>query len=149
MSEGTELLDRLQQALNAARKSQDKPRTLLLGSLIAAVKNRVLELPRPATGEDMIEVLRKGVKTRRESVEQYQKGGREDLVNVELAQIRVIEEFLPPDVDPNEIRAAVREAIAGGARDLGKVMGQVMPRFKGRADGKLINQIVREELQAG
>jgi uncharacterized protein YqeY len=61
----------------------------------------------------------------------------------------VLEEFLPPAVNPEEIRAAVREVIASGAKDVGKVMGQVLPRFKGRADGKLINQIVREELQAG
>jgi uncharacterized protein YqeY len=61
----------------------------------------------------------------------------------------VLEEFLPPAVDPEEIRAAVRRVIADGARDVGKVMGQVLPKYKGRADGKLINQIVREELQAG
>jgi uncharacterized protein YqeY len=61
----------------------------------------------------------------------------------------VLEEFLPPAVDPEEIRAAVRAAIAGGATDVGKVMGQVLPRFKGRADGKVVNGIVREELQAG
>ena len=65
------------------------------------------------------------------------------------AQITVLDEFLPPAVDPEEIRAAVRNAIAGGAQDMGKVMSQVMPKYKGRADGKLINQIVREELQAG
>jgi uncharacterized protein YqeY len=60
-----------------------------------------------------------------------------------------LEEFLPPAVDPEEIRAAVRQAIAGGAKDIGKVMAQVLPRYKGKADGKVINQIVREELQAG
>jgi len=92
-------------------------------------------------------VLRRGVKTRRESVEQYERAGRLDLLAVELAQIKVIEEFLPADIDPEEIRAAVRTAIAGGAADIGKVMGQVMPAFRGRADGKVINQIVREELQ--
>ena len=61
----------------------------------------------------------------------------------------MLEEFLPPAVDPDEIRNAVRQAIDSGARDIGKVMGQVLPKYKGRADGKLINQIVREELQAG
>jgi len=94
-------------------------------------------------------VVRKGIKIRREAVEQYTAGGRQDLVDAEQAQVRILEEFLPPAVDPEEIRAAVREVIAGGARDVGKVMGQVLPRFKGRAEGKLINQIVREELQAG
>jgi len=68
---------------------------------------------------------------------------------VELSQVKILEEFLPPAAQPEEIRAAARAAIEAGATDIGKVMGVVMPRFKGRADGKLINQIVREELQAG
>ena len=135
--------------MNAARKGQQKDRTLVLGTIIANLKNREIELRRPATDEEVFEVLRKGIKIRREAVEQYGAGRRQDLVDTELAQIKVLEEFLPPAVDPEEIRAAVREAIAGGARDIGKVMGQVMPRFKGKADGKVINQIVREELQAG
>ena len=76
-------------------------------------------------------------------------GAKGELAAVEQAQIAVLEEFLPPAVDPEEIRAAVRAAIAGGAKDLGKVMGQVLPKYKGRVDGKVVNQIVREELQAG
>ena len=135
-------------AMNAARKAQDKGRTLVLGTILANLKNREIELRRPATDEELLEVLRKGVKTRRESVEQYSAANRPELAEVELAQIRVLEEFLPPAVDPEEIRGAVRAAIAGGARDVGKVMGQVLPKFKGRADGKVINQIVREELQS-
>ena len=136
-------------AMNAARKAQDKDRTLVLGTIISNLKNREIDLRRPATDDEVVDVLRKGVKIRREAVEQYTAGGRQDLVAVEQAQIRVLEEFLPPAVDPEEIRAAVRQAIAAGASDVGKVMGQVLPRYKGRADGKLINQIVREELQAG
>ena len=135
-------------AMNAARKAQDKGRTLVLGTILANLKNREIELRRPATDEEVLEVLRKGVKTRRESVEQYSAANRPELAELELAQIRVLEEFLPPAVDPEEIRGAVRAAIAGGARDVGKVMGQVLPKFKGRADGKVINQIVREELQS-
>jgi uncharacterized protein YqeY len=133
----------------AARKAQDKARTLVLGTTLAALKNRQIELQRPLTDADVVEVLRRGIKTRRESVEQYTNAGRTDLAEKESAEIRVLEEFLPPEADPDEIRAAVREAIAGGANDIGKVMGQVMPKFKGRADGKVINQIVREELQPG
>ncbi|MGE0354915.1 MAG: GatB/YqeY domain-containing protein [Gemmatimonadales bacterium] len=139
----------LQQAMNASRKAQDKPRTLLLGTLIAGLRNREIELKHPLSDAEVVEVLRKAVKTRRESVEQYRKGGREDLAGREAAEIAMIEAYLPPDADPAEIRAAVQAAIAAGAGDLGRVMGQVMPKFKGRADGKLINQIVREELQAG
>jgi uncharacterized protein len=135
--------------MNAARKAQDKNRTLVLGTIISNLKNREIDLRRPATDDEVVDVVRKGIKIRREAVEQYTAGGRQDLVEVEQAQIRVLEEFLPPAVDPEEIRAAVRQAIAAGARDVGKVMGQVLPKYKGRADGKVINQIVREELQAG
>jgi uncharacterized protein YqeY len=135
--------------MNAARKAQDKDRTLVLGTILANLKNREIDLRRPATDEEVVEVLRKGIKIRREAIEQYKAAGRTDLADTEQAQIAVLEEFLPPAVDPEEIRAAVREVIAGGATELGKVMGQIVPRYKGRADGKLINQIVREELQAG
>ncbi len=143
----SELGNRLQGALTASRKAQQKDRTLLLGSIVAALRNREIELKGPLTDEDVVDVLRKGVKTRRESVEQFEKGGRTDLASIEKAQIAIIEEFLPADADPEEIRTAVRHAIAGGAGDVGKVMAQVMPAFKGRADGKVINQIVRDELQ--
>ena len=135
--------------MNAARKGQQKDRTLVLGTILANLKNREIDLRRPATDEEVLEVLRKGIKIRREAIEQYTAGARADLADAESAQIKVLEEFLPPAVDPEEIRAAVREAIAAGAKDVGKVMGQVLPKFKGRVDGKMINQIVREELQAG
>ena len=143
-----EVGEALRAALTAARKAQDKPRTLVLSTILANLKNREIELKRPLTGDDVIDVLRKGIKTRRESVEQYTAANRPELADAERFQIAVLEEFLPPAVDPAEIRAAVRQAIAGGARDVGKLMGQVLPQFKGRADGKDVNRIVREELQA-
>jgi hypothetical protein len=139
----------LRVALNAARKAQNKDRTLVLGTILANLKNREIELRRPASDEEVADVLRKGIKIRREAVEQYTAAARKDLADAESAQIKVLEEFLPPAVDPEEIRAAVRSAIGGGAKDIGKVMSQVLPKYKGRADGKLINQIAREELQAG
>jgi uncharacterized protein YqeY len=135
--------------MNAARKAQDKDRTLVLGTILANLRNREIELRRSASDAEVVDVLRKGIKLRREAVEQYTAANRQDLAAAEAAQIKVLEEFLPPEVDPAEIRAAVREAIGGGARDIGRVMSQVLPKYKGRADGKLINQIVREELQAG
>jgi uncharacterized protein len=143
------LASTLRAALNAARKAQDKERTLVLGTIIANLKNREIELRRPATDDEVVDVLRKGIKIRREAVEQYTAAARQDLAQVETAQIKVLEEFLPPAVDPAEIRAAVKTAIAGGAKDIGKVMSQVLPKYKGRADGKMINQIAREELQNG
>jgi uncharacterized protein YqeY len=149
VSPESNLSTNLRAALNAARKAQNKDRTLVLGTILASLKNREIELRRPATDDEVIDVLRKGIKIRREAVEQYTAASRGDLADMEAAQIKVLEEFLPPAVDPEEIRAAVRSAIGGGARDIGKVMSQVLPKYKGRADGKLINQIVREELQAG
>ena len=149
MSPEPNLASTLRIALNTARKAQDKERTLVLGTILANLKNREIELRRPATDEEVVDVLRKGIKIRREAIEQYTAAARKDLADVESVQIRVLEEFLPPTVDPEEIRAAVRSAIGGGAKDIGKVMSQVLPKYKGRADGKLINQIAREELQTG
>ena len=143
------IASRLQDDLTRSRKAQDKPRTLLLGTILSAIKNREIELSRAPTDDEVIEVIRRGIKTRRESVEQYGKAGRDDLAGQENAEIIILQEYLPPEVDPAEIRAAVKSAIESGAKDVGKVMAQVMPKFKGKADGKVINQIVREELQAG
>ena len=138
--------ERLAAALNEARKARDQARTLLLSTILADLKNREFELRHPLTDEEAVEVVRRGVKRRHEAAEQFAAGGRPDRAAVELAEVKALEAFLPAMAPPEEIRAAVREAIAGGAKELGKVMGVVMPRFKGRADGKLINQIAREEL---
>ena len=140
--------ERLAAALNEARKARDQARTLLLSTILADLKNREFELRHPLTDEEAVEVVRRGVKRRHEAAEQFAAGGRPDRAAVELAEVKALEAFLPALAPPEEIRAAVREAINGGAKELGKVMGVVMPRFKGRADGKLINQIAREELSA-
>ena len=142
----SEIARAMQSALTAARKAQDKDRTLVLGTVLSSLRNREIELKADLTDGDVVDVLRKQVKLRRDAVEQFQRAGRTDLAAADERQIGVIEEFLPAGADPEEIRAAVRAAIGGGAREMGHVMGQVMPAFKGRADGKVINQIVREEL---
>jgi uncharacterized protein len=141
-----DLVARLQADMNAARKAQDKPRTLVLGTILADVKNRRIELQRDPADGDVVEVLRKGIKRRRESIEMYEKGAREDLASKERAEVALLETYLPPAVDPAEIRAAVRVAIAGGATTIGAVMGKVLPQFKGRTEGSTINAIAREEL---
>ena len=140
------LADRLRAGMNEARKQRDQARTLLLSTILSDIKNREIELNKTPTDDETAEVLRRGVKKRRESVEAYEKAGRTELAASEAAEIKALEEFLPAALAAEEIRAAVREAIAAGAKDMGKVMGAVMPKFKGRADGKLVNQIVREEL---
>jgi len=136
--------------MNEARKQRDQARTLLLSTILADLKNREFELqhPPPPSDDETAEVLRRGINRRREAAEQYAAARRQDLADRELAEVKMLEEFLPAAVPPDEIRAAVRAAIAGGAKDLGQVMGKVMPHYKGRADGKLINQIAREELSA-
>ena len=141
----SELLARLQGDLNASRKAQDKAATLLLGTVLSEVKNRRIELRRDPVDTDVVEVLRKAIKKRRESIEMYA-GKRDDLAEKERAEVALLETYLPAAVDPEELRAAVRAAIAGGATQIGAVMGKVLPQFKGRAEGSTINAIAREEL---
>ena len=140
------LQDRLAAELNAARKAQDKPLTLVLGTILSDTKNREIELNRTLTDDDVIEVLRKGVKKRRESVEAYETGGRAELAAQEAAEVVALERYLPAMASEDDVRDAVRAAIAAGAKGVGPVMGAVMPQFKGRADGGMINRVVREEL---
>jgi len=144
--ESDSLLARLQADQAAARRAQDKGRVLLLGMVISELKNREIELRRDATDDDTTDVIRKAIKKRRESVELYRQAGRTELADKEQAEATALEAYLPAQLDPEEIRAAVRAAIAGGASAIGAVMGKVLPVFKGRAEGSTINTIVREEL---
>jgi uncharacterized protein YqeY len=137
---------RLQAELTAARKAQDKPATLLLGTTLSEVKNRAIEVKRDLNDDDVIDVVRKAIKKHRESVEMFEKGGRNELAAKERAEITMLERYMPAQVSPDEIRSAVRAAIAAGANNLGAVMGKVVPQFKGRAEGSVINAIAREEL---
>ena len=140
------MLARLQDDLNAARKSHDKGRVLVLGTIISDIKNREIELKREITDEDIVEVLRRGIKRRRESIEMYEKGGRADLAGTEKSEVDTLSAYLPAGASEPEIRAAVVQAIQSGANNVGAVMGKVMAQFKGRAEGGTINAIVREEL---
>src|SRR5687768_11377445 len=106
---------RLHDDLTASRKAQDKPLTLLLGTILADLKNRRIELRRDLADEDVVEVLRKGIKRRRESIEMFDKGNRPELAEKERAEVAVLERYLPAQVGDDELRAAVRSAIAGGA----------------------------------
>lgn len=142
------LLARLQEDLNAARKAHDKPQVLLLGTILADARNREIELKRDLADEDVVEVIRRGIKRRRESVEMYDKGGRTDLAAAERAEVDLLAKYLPAAAGESEIRSAVVAAIEGGASNVGAVMGKVMGQFKGRAEGGVINAIVREELAA-
>jgi uncharacterized protein YqeY len=140
------LAARLQGEMTSARKAQDKDGVLLLSTVLSEVKNREIEVKRALTDDDVVDVIRKAIKRRRESVELYDKAGRPELAAVERREADALQVYLPAAPSDDEVRAAVREAIAGGAGNIGVVMGKVMPRFKGRLDGSVINRIAREEL---
>jgi len=146
MSEVPKLMARVQEDLNASRKARTAETTLCLGTTLSEIKNKEIELGRDLTDADVVDVLRKGIKKRRESVEAYEKAKRPELAKKEADEVKLLEAYLPPEASPDEIRAAVKAAIAGGAANVGAVMGKVMPQFKGKADGNVINAIVREEL---
>jgi uncharacterized protein YqeY len=133
-----------------ARKAQDKPMVLLLSTVLAEVKERVRvienEDKREVLDSDVIDVLRKGIKKRRDSVEQYTNANRPELAQKEADEIVLLERYLPAAIDPALIRSAVAEVIASGVTVMGQVMGKVLPRFKGQVEGSVINAIVREEL---
>jgi uncharacterized protein YqeY len=141
-----DLQSRLQGDLNAARKAQDKALVLVLGTVLADLKNRRIELRHDLSEADVIDVLQKGIKRRRESIEMFGAAGRTELAERERAEVAVLERYLPPRVDEGELRAAIQAAIAAGAANIGAVMGQVLPKFKGRAEGGVISALAREEL---
>jgi uncharacterized protein len=142
----TSLKERLRGDLNTARKERDKLRTTVLTTFIAEIRNREIELGRDATDEDVQPLLTTAIKRRREAAEQMRAGGREELAGKEEQESAMLQAYLPPQLTEDEVRGLVREAIAGGAGDLGAVMKAVMPRTKGKFDGKELNRLVREAL---
>ncbi|MBA2292067.1 MAG: GatB/YqeY domain-containing protein [Gemmatimonadales bacterium] len=144
-----ELADRLRADQVIARKESNRDRTVLLGTVLAALKNREIELSRPLVDDDIVEILRRQIKQRHDSIEQYTAGNRPDLADSESAELAVLRTYLRPEVDPSEIRAAAQRAVADGQTSLGGVMGVLMAQFKGKADGRTINEIAREALQQG
>jgi uncharacterized protein YqeY len=143
------LQDRLRDDLNSSRKARNKPLTLVLGTVLADIENHHTAVQRDLTDADVIDVLRKGIKRRRESLEAFEKGGRAELASQEREEIKALDVYLPAMVSDDEIREAVRAAIVGGAASIGTVMSRVAPEYKGRAEGSTINRIAKEELAKG
>lgn len=142
-----DLKDRLRSDLNAARRERDKLRTLVLTTTLAELRNREIELGRDATDEDVLEIVNRAVKRRKEAAEQIRAGGRRDLAEREEREVGLLTCYLPPQLMDEEVRAMVRQAIDGGAQNIGAIMSVLMPRIKGCFDGKEANRIAREELQ--
>jgi hypothetical protein len=146
----SDVQDRIREDQKAAMKAGDKVRLATLRLMANDLKNRQIELGRPLEEADVVEVLSRARKQRRESEEQYRSGGRQDLADREVAEAGIIQEYLPAPVDPARldemIEAAIAESGAAGPADMGKVMGRLMPQVKGRVDGAELSRKVRERL---
>jgi uncharacterized protein YqeY len=142
------LKERLRADLNAARRERDKLRTLLLTTTLADVRNREIELGRDAADADVVEVIGRAIKRRREAAEQIRAAGRTAHADREEQEAEQLSVYLPPQLDEKTVRDLVKTAIAGGATNVGAVMAAIMPRIKGVFDGRDANRIVREELGA-
>ncbi|HEX7496231.1 MAG TPA: GatB/YqeY domain-containing protein [Candidatus Limnocylindrales bacterium] len=146
------LRDRLDTELKAAMRSSDAARRDALRMVLAAVQRAEKEGKHTLADDEMIGLLSRELKVRRESVEAFRGGGREDLVAKEEAAIAVVSEFMPQPLSEAELKALVDQGIAetGAAspRDMGKVMGWLSPRTRGRADGKQVSQLVTQLLAA-
>ncbi|MFW5709262.1 MAG: GatB/YqeY domain-containing protein [Chloroflexota bacterium] len=140
----------LQAALKDAMKNKDNARRDVIRQLSSAIKQAEVDTQQELNAEDVVDILQKEAKRRRESIADYEKAGRDDLVQAEQFELTVIEDFLPRQFSEEEITAIVKEVIAEvgaeSAKDMGKVMGPVMARVRGQADGKLVNKVVREQL---
>ncbi len=144
------LKDQLQSDLADAMRARDEVRKSALRMLIAAIKNTEIEARKPLDDDAVVTVIQKQVKQRRESIVEFQKGGRQDLVDKESAEAAILETYLPEQASTDELEAAavrlIAETGASGPRDIGKVMPTLTKQFAGRADGRAISEIVRRLL---
>lgn len=145
------LADTVSTAIADAMRRQDAPRLSALRMLKAALMNREVEKARTLESAEELQVVTSLVKQRRDSIEQFQKGGRQDLVDKETAEIAILETYLPPAADPAIVEQAVADAIAetgaSSPKDMGKVMKAAMARLAGQSvDGKVVNELVRKKL---
>lgn len=144
------LAERLQEDMKTAMRDGDALRRDTLRMVLSAAHNAQVAARRPLTDDELVGVLSKEAKTRRESIEAFTQAGRTDLADKERAEADIIAAYLPAALSEDELRAMVAEAIAAtgatSARDLGKVMGRLSPAIRGRADGKQVSGLVAQEL---
>ena len=146
--------DQLQADLKVAMKAKDQLRLRTIRSLRAAIMTKEIELRSGGEGEipeeDALGALQKQAKQRRDSIEQFEIAGRDDLKQIEVEELAIIEAYLPKQLEESEVRteveAIVQQTGAEGMKDMGKVMGAAMGRLKGKADGKIVQQVVRSIL---
>jgi len=133
-------------------KAGDKNKEYVLRMIKSSMKYKEIEKKAPLTDEEVQAILMSSVKRAKESIDQFSKAGREDLVNKEKEEMLVVQEYLPEQIGEDEVRKIVKDVVAeegaSGPKDTGKVMKSVMARLKGQADGKLVSKIVKEMLEA-
>ncbi len=146
------LKEKVDQEMIRALKTRDKTRLSALRMLKSGLHNREIDLKRELGEAEFLQLVASMVKQRKDSIEQFEKGGRTDLVEKEMAELKVIEEFLPSQLSEADLDAAITTAIgevgATGIRDMGKVMKVLMPKVTGRADGKVVGDKVKTRLSA-
>jgi len=152
-SQDMALKDSIQEALRGALKRQQRVELATLRLLLSEIKNAEIAQQKPADDNKVLDVITREVKRRRESIEAFKQGNRSDLVAQEEAELAVLMNYLPEQMSRAEIVAAARQVVdavgAKGPGDKGKVMSQLMPQLKGKADGKEVSEIVSELLAAG
>ncbi len=140
------LKDRIRHDLNESRKARDREHTELLTTTLSEIRNKEIDAGHELGDDEVVGVLATAIKRRKEAAEQMHAGHRDELAQKEEREAAVLQAYMPAAMAEAEVRALVREAIAGGANNLGLVMKAISPRIKGRFDGKEANRIVREEL---
>ncbi len=146
------LKEQLAEDMKAAMKAHEKEELATIRMIRSAVRQAEIDGGhKELDDEEVIAILAKELKQRKDSMEEFQKGGREDLVAKTQAEIDVLMKYMPAQLTEEEVRALVKEAVektgASTPKDMGKVMGALMPKVKGKADGKLVNRLVKEMLQ--
>ncbi len=145
------LQQRLGDDLKAAMKSSDSLKTSVLRMVKAAIKNKQVEKRKDLSDEEIISVISTLTKQRRESIDLFSKGGREELAEKERQELAMLQLYLPGQLSPEDLDRIIMEAInessAEGVKDIGKIMRLIMPRVQGAADGKVVNQRVKELLE--
>ncbi len=151
MSEsGQRLLDRIQADLLDATRRQDVITRETLRLLRSAIRYAEVERGRPLEEAEVYEVIARQIRQRRESIAEFEKGGRSDLAAKERSELEILERYLPAQLSRDEVAELARQVIAevgaSGPRDVGKVMARLMPRVRGRAEGRLVSEVVQELL---
>jgi uncharacterized protein YqeY len=136
--------------MKSALKNKEKAKLSTIRMLKSSIKREEIEKRGPLTDDEIIDVIVREIKQRKDSLAEYEKAGREDLVQKEREEIEILQTYLPEQLSEEEVRQIVAQVIAEvGATsraDMGKVMGSIMPKVKGRADGRLVNRLVQEAL---